>query len=291
MLYSMTGYGRAEEILGDKTFLVEMKSLNGKQYDIRLNVPALLKPYEFEIRNAIADALIRGSVECSISVKQNGATKSVEINTDLAKFFYRTVEQLAQELNADTGRLLSTVLKMPDVISNNTEILSEEEFKGFEKVLAKAVSGLTAHRKNEGVALEKDLLERIGNIERIQPLIAEAEPNRRVRIRENLQKLLSEHVGKENYDEHRLEQELIYYIEKIDINEEQIRLKNHCAYFREVLAENKISKGKKLGFLLQEIGREINTTGSKAYDIDIQRYVVEMKDELEKAKEQILNIL
>ncbi|ANI88219.1 YicC family protein [Arachidicoccus ginsenosidimutans] len=291
MLHSMTGYGRAERTIGDKTFLIELKSLNGKQYDIRLNIPALLKPYEFDIRNDISDALTRGSVECVITIKQNGAPKTLSINTDVAKYFYTTLETLATELNASKDNILSAILKLPDVVVNSTEVLSENDFNAFRDVLKEALRLLNLHRENEGKVLEKDLLERINNIEKLQPLIAEIEPNRRVKIKENFVKLLSDYVGKENYDEHRLEQELIYYIEKIDISEEQVRLKNHCNYFKEILKEKGVSKGKKLAFILQEIGREINTTGSKAYDIDIQRYVVEMKDELEKAKEQILNVL
>lgn len=291
MLYSMTGYGRAEQMLGDKTFLVEVKSLNGKQCDLRMTLPALLKPFEFEIRNVITEGLQRGSIECNISIKQNGAGKALSINTDLAKYFYLSIERLARELNAGTEHLLSTVLKMPDVIMNSTEVISDEEYKAFELILKKAVAQLNLHRKNEGAVLEKDLLERIANIENRQPLIADLAPNRKSKIKENLTKLISENVGQDNYDAGRLEQELVYYIEKIDISEEQVRLKNHCNYFREIINESGSSKGKKLSFILQEIGREINTTGSKAYDLDIQRYVVEMKDELEKAKEQILNVL
>ena len=291
MLLSMTGYGRSEQIIGDKTFLVEIKSLNGKQYDIRLNLPTLLKPFEFNIRGLIADHLVRGSVECTVTIKQNGAGKSVALNTDLAKYFYLSVERLARELNASTENLLGAILKLPEVIANSTEILTEEEYAGFEKIMLEALEAIGKHREDEGAALEKDLLLRIQNIEKLQPLIAEKEPNRRIRIKEHLTRILEEHVGKEAYDAHRLEQELVYYIEKIDISEEQVRLKTHCAYFREIVQESGKSKGKKLGFILQEIGREINTTGSKAYDLDIQRCVVQMKDELEKAKEQILNVL
>lgn len=291
MLLSMTGYGRAEQMIGDKTYLVEIKSLNGKQYDIRLNLPQLLKPFEFKIRNQIADQLQRGSVECNISIKQNGAGKSMALNTDLAKHFYLSVEKLARDLNASTEQLLPAVLKIPEVISNSTEVLTDEDYSGFQVVLTSALTAIEKHRLEEGTALQTDLLSRIGHIENRQPMIAEKASNRRLKIKEHLQKILEDHIGKENYDANRLEQELVYYIEKIDISEEQVRLKTHCAYFREIIQESTKSKGKKLGFVLQEIGREINTTGSKAYDLDIQRLVVEMKDELEKAKEQILNVL
>ena len=291
MLYSMTGYGRAEQAIGDKNFLVELKSLNGKQFDLRLNIPALLKPYEFDVRNLLNEGLQRGSVECNITIKLNGANKPVTINTDLAKAYFQPVAQLADELGLATGDILSTILKLPDVITPSTEMLSEAEWSHFETLLKDAIAQLNNHRKEEGKSIEADLLTRLQNIEEQQQLISQLEPLRRTKIKEGLMKVLEENVGKENYDPNRLEQELIYYIEKIDISEEQVRLNNHCAYFRTVLNEPGLSKGKKLSFILQEFGREINTTGSKAYDANMQKAVILMKDELEKAKEQILNVL
>ena len=291
MLYSMTGYGRAEQTIGDKTFLVEVRSLNGKQFDLRINIPTLLKPFEFEIRNMLNEGLQRGSVECFITIKQNGTGKPVSINTDLAKSYYEPVAALAQELGLPQGDLLSTLLKLPEVITASSETLSDTDWEGFQKVLKEAIYQLNEHRKNEGLSLEADLLLRVSNIEKHQEALTILAPKRRIKIKEGLVKLLEEQVGKENYDGNRLEQELIYYIEKIDISEEQVRLNNHCAYFRSILAEKEISKGKKLSFILQEFGREINTTGSKANDVEIQQLVILMKDELEKAKEQILNVL
>jgi len=291
MLYSMTGYGRAEQTIGDKTFLVEVRSLNGKQFDLRINIPALLKPFEFEIRNALNEGLQRGSVECFITIKQNGTGKPVSINTDLAKAYYEPVAALAKELGLPAGDLLSTLLKLPEVITASSETLSDTDWEGFQKVLKEAIYQLNEHRKNEGLSLEADLLLRVSNIEKHQEALTILAPKRRIKIKEGLVKLLEEQVGKDNYDGNRLEQELIYYIEKIDISEEQVRLNNHCAYFRSILAEKELSKGKKLSFILQEFGREINTTGSKANDVEIQQLVILMKDELEKAKEQILNVL
>jgi uncharacterized protein (TIGR00255 family) len=287
----MTGYGRAEQTIGDKTFLVEVRSLNGKQFDLRINIPALLKPFEFEIRNMLNEGLQRGSVECFITIKQNGTGKPVSINTDLAKSYYEPVAALAQELGLPQGDLLSTLLKLPEVITASSDTLSDNDWEGFQKVLKEAIYQLNEHRKNEGLSLEADLLSRVSNIEKHQETLTLLAPKRRIKIKEGLVKLLEEQVGKENYDGNRLEQELIYYIEKIDISEEQVRLNNHCAYFRSILAEKEISKGKKLSFILQEFGREINTTGSKANDVEIQKLVILMKDELEKAKEQILNVL
>ena len=291
MLYSMTGYGRAEQTIGDKTFLVEVRSLNGKQFDLRINIPALLKPFEFEIRNMLNEGLQRGSVECFITIKQNGTGKPVSINTDLAKAYYEPVAALAKELGLPEGDLLSTLLKLPEVITSSSETLSDSDWEGFQKVLKEAIYQLNEHRKNEGLSLEADLLLRVSNIEKHQEALTVLAPKRRIKIKEGLVKLLEEQVGKDNYDGNRLEQELIYYIEKIDISEEQVRLNNHCAYFRSILAEKELSKGKKLSFILQEFGREINTTGSKANDVEIQQLVILMKDELEKAKEQILNVL
>ena len=291
MLHSMTGYGRSEQTLKDKTYLVEVRSLNGKQFDVRLNIPSLLKPFEFEIRSLLNEGLQRGSVECNINIKQNGASKPVSINTDLAKAYFQPVAQLAEELKVQIGDILSTILKLPDVITPSTEMLSDVEWRFFEKVVKDAITQLNMHRMDEGKSIETDLLLRITNIEDYQKQIAELEPLRRTKIKEGIIKVLEENVGKENYDANRMEQELIYYIEKIDISEEQVRLKNHCDYFKSILADKETSKGKKLSFILQEFGREINTTGSKAYDSTIQKCVILMKDELEKAKEQILNVL
>ncbi len=291
MLKSMTGFGRAEQTVGDKTYLVEIKALNGKQFELQLKLPPLLKPFEFDIRNTIQDNLVRGSVDCYITIKQNGTSKPVIINTELIKSYYIQLEQLGKELNIDTNNVLSSILRLPEVVSPSNEIINEDDFKEFNKVLISAISELNNHRIEEGKSLEKDLNNRISKIKEQEEAIIVFEPNRKVRIKEEINKLLANNVGKENIDNNRMEQELIYYMEKIDIHEEQIRLRQHCEYFSDIIQNDSVSKGKKLSFLLQEIGREINTTGSKAYDVDIQKCVVVMKDELEKAKEQILNVL
>ncbi len=291
MLHSMTGYGRAEQAIGDKNFLVEIRSLNGKQFDLRLNIPSIVKPFEFDVRNLLSEGLQRGSVECNINLKLNGSNKPVTINTELAKAYYLPVAALADELNLEKGDILSTILKLPEVITASTEMLTDEEWKSLAQLINQAITHLNEHRLDEGKSIETDLLLRLANIETQQKIVAELEPLRRTKILEGLKKVLEDNVGKENYDPNRLEQELIFYIEKIDISEEQVRLNNHCAYFRSILAETATAKGKKLNFILQEFGREINTTGSKAYDSTIQKAVILMKDELEKAKEQILNVL
>lgn len=287
----MTGFGRTEQTVGDKTFLVDIKSLNGKQFELQLKLPGFLKPFEFQIRKLLSEKLGRGSLDCSISLKQTGNAKPVSINTDLAKAYHKALAELSADLHLDPSNILSTLVKLPEVITPTGDTLTDEEWKQFEKVILSAIEDLDTHRLNEGASLETDLLLRIGNILRQQEEVIKLEPLRQQKIRDGLTKLLEENVGKENYDGNRLEQELIYYIEKIDITEEQVRLKNHCDYFKAILEEPGEGKGKKLSFILQEIGREINTTGSKAYDSSIQKCVVLMKDELEKAKEQVLNVL
>lgn len=291
MLKSMTGFGRAEDTVEDKTFLVDIKSLNGKQFELQLKMPAFLRPFEFDIRKVLSEGLARGSVDCMISLKETGNAKPITINTDLAKAYYQPLSQLAADLNLETGDMLTTILKLPEVITPSSETLTDEEWQQFKKILQKAINNLNDHRIDEGVSLKKELELRIDNIFQQQKTVVELEPLRQQKIREGITKLLEENVGKEHYDGNRLEQELIYYIEKIDITEEQVRLKNHCDYFTTILNEKEESKGKKLSFILQEIGREINTTGAKAYDSTIQKWVVLMKDELEKAKEQVLNVL
>ncbi|MBP6431807.1 MAG: YicC family protein [Ferruginibacter sp.] len=291
MLKSMTGFGRAEQLVTDKTFLVEIKALNGKQFELQLKLPPLLRPYEFEIRNILQEQLIRGTIDCTISIKQNGTTKPVNINTDLIKAYYTQITEVATECNMDTNAVLSALLRLPEVVTPTNDVLNQDDFAAFNIVLLDALAELNKHRTKEGQVLENDLLQRIANIASQEEAIIKLEPNRKIRIKEEIHQLLEKNVGKENIDNNRMEQELIYYMEKIDIHEEQIRLRQHCEYFQSILNEQGEGKGKKLSFILQEIGREINTTGSKAYDAAIQKCVVVMKDELEKAKEQVLNVL
>ena len=288
----MTGFGRAEQTTGDKTFLVEIKALNGKQFELQLKLPPLLKPYEFEIRNMLQENLVRGTIDCYVNLKQNGTAKPVVINTDLIKAYYAQLKTLATELDIDTNAVLSSLLRLPEVVTPSTEVIDKKDFELFSEVLMIAIKELNEHRSEEGKSLEKDLILRIENINAEEENILKLEPTRMHKIREEINTLLQENVGKENIDNNRMEQELIYYMEKIDIHEEQIRLRQHCQYFNEIMGgKEEEGKGKKLSFVLQEIGREINTTGSKAYDAGIQKCVVTMKDELEKAKELVLNVL
>jgi uncharacterized protein (TIGR00255 family) len=290
-LYSMTGFGRAERTSGDWQVLVELKSLNGKQFDLNLKLPPLLKSNEFGIRNLLSSRLQRGTVECNITLKLNGATKPVVLNTDLIRSYYLSLQQLSDELKLDTSQVLGALLKLPEVVLPVTESIDEAGWKLVLETMEDAILLLLGHRAAEGKMLEQDLMGRVQVIREKAAQVKELAAKRPDYIKETLRKKIEEAVGKENYDRNRLEQEIIYYIEKLDISEELSRLANHCTYFFTILHDQEDSKGKRLNFLFQEIGREINTTGAKAYDADMQMLVVTMKDELEKAKEQILNVL
>lgn len=287
----MTGFGRAEKSVGDKTFLIDIKSLNGKQFELSLKMPAFLKPFEFEIRTVLSQKVSRGTIDCTISLKESGSAKPVSINTNLARAYYKPIAELSKELGLDDSQILSALLKLPEVITPTGETLTDSEWTEFKNILIAAIDDLNLHRLEEGRILEQELLLRINNISAYRQEVIKLEPLRKQKIKDGLTKVLEDNLGKDNYDPNRLEQELIFYIEKIDLTEEQVRLNNHCDYFKTILAEEGEGKGKKLSFVLQEVGREINTTGAKAYDSGIQKYVVMMKDELEKAKEQVLNVL
>ena len=291
MIRSMTGFGKAEQTTASKVFQVEIRSLNGKQLDVNLKAPPVLKPYEIAIRNTLKQKLIRGSLDVTIQIAHNGVNKPMEINHALARSYYKSIHTLATELHLPQGDLISALLKLPDVVMPVNEELAEQEWQALQEVLEKAIEMLDSHRQNEGQSLADDLFLRITNIERYQKEIQRLAPQRSQKMRQRLEQALQEWSGKEQVDQNRLEQELVFYIEKFDISEEQVRLINHCNYFKETMAEEDTAKGKKLNFILQEIGREINTTGAKANDAELQRYVVKMKDELEKGKEQIMNVL
>jgi uncharacterized protein (TIGR00255 family) len=291
MLYSMTGFGRAEATIHGRQVVVEIKSLNGKQFDAATKLPPILRSYELDIRNLLNSLLMRGTLDVTISVKQEGASKPMTVNTGLAAFYYNSMKQIAEQLGLQQEQILPTLMRMPEVVAPEQDLLSEAEWLEIKVVLESAAGDLMEHRKNEGEALYKDLNKRIQNIEGLLEQIIPMEAQRTEKVRNRVQQSMNEMVGKENYDKNRFEQEMIYYIERMDFSEEKTRLKQHCIYFHETIAKEGISKGKVLGFILQEIGREINTLGSKANDAAIQQLVIHMKDELEKAKEQVLNIL
>ena len=292
MLYSMTGFGRAEGNVNGRQIVVEIKSLNGKQFEMGAKqLPPVLRSYELDLRNMLAAKLVRGSIDFNIAIKQDGASKPMLINTDLAKYYYQGMKQISHDLGIIEDNILSTIMRMPEVIAADQDVLPENEWTGVMELINQAADQLMKHRKDEGMMLEKDLLQRISTIQKLLEKILPLEPRRAEKIKNKLQQSLATMVGNENVDANRFEQEMIYYLERIDFSEEKIRLAQHCDYFNEALNTKEIAKGKKLGFILQEVGREINTLGSKANHADIQKIVIEMKDELEKAKEQILNVL
>jgi len=288
-LNSMTGFGRSEGSVGARQIAVEIKSLNGKQLDLNMRISPLLRPYELDLRSLLGAALQRGTLDVSINVRQDGAARPMVVNTALARHYYEAIHQIGESLSLPEEHMLPTLMLMPEVVSADTEALSEHDWLEVKVLVQNAIRQLQRHRSEEGASQATELQKRISAIETLQQQIAPLEANRMERVRGRLlQNLQSTGV---QVDENRFEQELIYYLEKMDFSEEQVRLKQHCTYFRDILENTDSSKGKLLGFVLQEIGREINTLGSKANDAAIQQLVVQMKDELEKAKEQVLNVL
>jgi len=289
MIKSMTGFGKASQELSDKTINIEIRSLNSKSADISLRLSSGLRNYELELRNEISKQLERGKIDLSIFIESKKAEMPVEINIELAKAYHKQLKNLALELNEPIANVLQQVLKFPDVLKNERKETDENEWKLIKHCLNSALEELNNFRDIEGLSLKKDFETRISKIniclEEIKTLDLIRINDIKNRIRNNIEDV----IGKSNLDENRFEQELIYYIEKLDINEEKVRLKTHLDYFIETCNEK--SAGRKLNFISQEIGREINTIGSKANDAQIQKLVVLMKDELEKIKEQANNVL
>lgn len=287
----MTGYGSASKDLDNGKYTVELKSLNSKFLELNIKLPKAFSDKEFFLRNECSKLLERGKVMLTITAETTDlAGKAATINKELLKFYHQELKSVADDLNTDYQQLMALAVNFPEVVKYDEQSVSEEEWKLMLETFYAAVSNFQTFRADEGSVLEKDLTSRIESIMNFLSLVERDEPNRVPAIKEKLNTMLADTVGKENIDQNRLEQELIYYIDKLDITEEKIRLKSHCDYFIETL-KDKDANGKKLGFISQEIGREINTMGSKANDANIQRYVVGMKEELEKIKEQLLNVL
>jgi uncharacterized protein (TIGR00255 family) len=292
MLKSMTGFGKASGQIDERTVNVEIKSLNSqKGLDLNVKLPSKYREYEYALRNKAAGILQRGKVDVYITLEHNTASSELSLNTELIKSYFEEFKKIADEIGASAENLLPTILKMPDVIGESHEESSEDELKRVEEILEKAISELEAFRTNEGKSLETELVLRITNIEGLAAELSGEDKRRVVDIRTRLKNNLEGFIPKDKIDANRYEQEVIYYIEKLDITEEITRLKSHCDYFRNVIGDRDELKGRKLNFIAQEIGREINTVGSKANDAVMQKIVVNMKDELEKVKEQTSNIL
>lgn len=285
----MTGYGKANGNYASKTITVEIKSLNSKLFDLNTKLPAVYREKELLIRSLLSEKLGRGKVDLNISIEDAEGQMRVSINQPLALAYLNEINHLAKagNLPAD-AHILSTLMEMPDVLQPAKELLDEDEWLFVENLIVEAADALMDFRKMEGAHLEEDIRERVKAIENLRIQVSDFLPERLLAVRERIEKNVSEFVQDET-DKNRLEQEIIYYLEKLDITEEHTRLNGHCTYFLETMREDGMV-GKKLAFITQEMGREINTMGSKANYVPIQKLVVEMKDELEKIKEQLLNI-
>jgi uncharacterized protein (TIGR00255 family) len=291
MIKSMTGYGKAILELPTKKITVELKTLNSKQIDINTRIPSTFREKELVIRSLISTQLERGKIDFSIYYENTSETTNYSINKKLARAYYESLKDLAGEINQHNfSSYLPMVVKMPDVMKPEVEQLQDEDWRMVEKTIVDALIQVDEYRLEEGTSLENEFEKRIKNISQLLEDVVPFEKQRIETVRQRIHKNLTEFVQENQLDKNRFEQELVYYLEKLDVTEEKVRLKNHCEYFIETMKEP-ISNGKKLSFISQEIGREINTLGSKANDTDIQKIVVQMKDELEKIKEQLFNIL
>jgi uncharacterized protein (TIGR00255 family) len=291
MLYSMTGFGRASRSIAEKSIMVEVRSLNSKYTDLRFKVPNNFKEREHEFRRIITDRTERGKIDAIVEVKSLMGEEGYSINAPLFRRYFRQITELSEELNVPAGDIVQTILRIPNVVSTEDSELSEEEWEAIMSVVEEALDQFDHFRQTEGAALEQDLRSRIINIRDLLQKVPTHEVERIDRLRQRLRQNLDEFMGKENVDENRFEQEVLFYLEKMDISEEKVRLEQHCIFFLEQLELEGKSKGRKLSFISQEMGREINTLGAKAYSAEIQRLVVAMKDELEKIKEQVANVL
>ena len=291
MIQSMTGYGKAVVAFKEKKIHVEIKSLNSKQLDLNTRIAPLYREKEMEMRQMVAEALIRGKVDMSVWVEKDMAVDPTPINAQLVENYYQQIKTIADKTGIPTPEdWFYTLLRMPDVLTKtDTEELDEEEWAVVKGGVAEALKNLVDFRTQEGAALQKKFTEKIDNIGK---LMAEIEPYEKSRVEKIKARIIDglQQIPSAEYDKNRLEQELIYYIEKLDISEEKQRLANHLKYFRDTMNEP-AGQGKKLGFIAQEMGREINTTGSKSNQAEMQNIVVKMKDELEQIKEQVLNAL
>lgn len=291
MIQSMTGYGKAEVQLESGKITIELRTLNGKTADINIKSQLLPKDKELLVRQKIADKLHRGTIDFFVTFEANAVSSAKHINQSLAEEYYRQISALSEKLgvNADSALFLNTVLRFPDVIDNTRQdIINDENWPVVEKAIDQAIDNTNDYRSREGVALYKDVTSRVNNILKLEDEVESFDGERIATVRAKIEKAIAELMLKP--DQSRFEEEMIYYLEKFDINEEKVRLRQHCKYFMDTI-DSEAFPGKKLGFIIQEMGREINTTGSKANHAGIQKIVVRMKDELEKIREQSMNIL
>lgn len=288
MIQSMTGYGKSVLHLPSKKVTIEIKSLNSKNLDLNTRIPSYYREKELSVRKKLASNLVRGKVDFSIYVEMTADETSTTVNTGVVREYMQQLRNVTQVGTSDDIELMKMAVRMPDALKTEREELDEEEWKQIEAHIDEALKEIIQYRTDEAKSLEEDFKTRILNIQSALEEVKKLDGDRIEHVKERLQKALTD--LKVEVDENRFEQELIYYLEKLDINEEKVRLANHLEYFLQQLATQD-SNGKKLGFIVQEIGREINTTGSKANFAPMQKLVIQMKDELEKIKEQILNVL
>jgi uncharacterized protein (TIGR00255 family) len=288
MLKSMTGYGKATATYLDKRISVEIRSLNSKSLDLNVRYAAIYKELEGPIRGIIGESLDRGKIDVSINIEGTGSAKNYTVNKDLAKAYYKDLKEINDAIGESSEDYMSLILRMPDIYINEKEELADAEKEWLMNLVKEAAEDINVFRRQEGVALENEFTERIEDIRRLLLEVPKYESARVDTIRERMRKSLEE-LEMKSYDDNRFEQEMIFYIEKLDVSEEKMRLMNHLDYFLETMVLP--SGGRKLGFISQEIGREINTLGSKSNHAEMQKLVVDMKDNLEKIKEQILNTL
>lgn len=291
MLLSMTGYGRATGHFGEKTILAEVRALNSKMTDLKLRFPGDYKEKELELRKLVTDHAERGKIDVVIDVQSADGAASVSLNEALFRGYHRELTRLTTELHISQTEMLQAILRIPNVVAAAVGEVDEEEWAVVNDTVTRALEHFKAFRRQEGKVLEADLRLRVANILLLLTEVTPFEHDRLVRARERMRNNMEENFGKENLDTNRFEQEILYYLEKMDITEEKVRLEQHCKYFIEQVDNKQQSAGRTLNFISQEIGREINTLGAKAYDADLQRLVVQMKDELEKIKEQLANVL
>lgn len=291
MLKSMTGYGKTVAEYGQKIITIEIKSLNSKQLDLFAKIPAVYKEFELEIRQDIGRRIERGKVDLSINIDYKNEGGNYSINKAMFSKYYNDINSILSDINHnDNSNILPVIFRLPEVIRSEKEEIAADEVVFLKSIINTTIDKLDEFRTSEGISIDKDMKLRISLIEQYLKSVEPFETERIANMKNKLNSHLANNISKDKIDANRFEQEIIYYIEKFDITEEKIRLKNHCEYFIETLKEN-ISNGRKLSFICQEIGREINTLGSKANEFNIQKIVVQMKDELEKIKEQISNIL
>ncbi len=291
MLLSMTGYGRATNTYDSKTISVELRSLNSKFTDIRMKTPSNFREKEHALRRMITEKVERGKIDFSIEVKSIQGDDNFGLNVSLFKRYYHELNKLADELGMEKEGMLQAILRIPNVVVSEDGEVDEQEWGAIEKTIEEAFANYDNFRKAEGASMEGELRQRASNISSYLKDIDPFEKGRVTQLQTRLRQNLEEFLGKENVDENRFEQEVLFYLEKIDITEEKIRLEHHCSYFVEQMQTEAMSKGRTLSFISQEMGREINTLGAKAYSADIQRLVVKMKDDLEKIKELVANLV